>query len=169
MLGAIVAVGDAERVSAARIDALERMLRAHADQVAVIGPGSGDPPLDPLPAAAGYLRALAQAVHLVDEDHAIVLAADLTHPSSELLRYLVSVRGSHAAVLPEGRGGRLQPLLGLYHSRLARRVDGLLAAGERDLQPLLDVIEVRRITPEEVAKFGDPDRLLARDAPHSSM
>ncbi|HCA46468.1 MAG TPA: hypothetical protein DEP45_03625 [Armatimonadetes bacterium] len=98
-----------------------------------------------------------------------IVSAGIERPSAELLRYMCRVRGSFEAVIPERDDGTVQPLLGLYHCALLRRAEGLLAAGEGRIGALLELASVRRITPEEVAKFGDPDRLLGTAGPHSVM
>ena len=90
------------------------------------------------------------------------MAADLAHPSAELVRYLVHIRGGHEAVVPVRRDGLPQPLCALYHGRCAGRAQGLVASGERNAEALLAEVEVREVTVEEVAKFGEPQELLAR-------
>ena len=163
MLGAIVATGEMRPLRADRIAQIKRMLGDHADRVLLfggVGEGGDDQVL--LPRAVGLLGAIAIVLSHAGDDHAIVAAADLRHPSSELIRYMAQVRGSFDAVAPERPDGSLQPLLALYHPRCARRAAGLVAAGERDPARLLDGIHLRRISIEEVAKFGPPGELLAR-------
>lgn len=165
MLGAIIAIRETCPLPSAGMEHLRLTLADHADPVLVFGGvGEGGAQLVPLPADISPLGALAAVLRHAGEEHAIVVAADLRQPSSELLRYMVQVRGSFDAVVPERPDGSLQPLLALYHPRCARRAAGLVTAGERELSALLAGAHLRRITPDEIAKFGDPADLLARGA-----
>ena len=167
MLGAILVPPTAEAIDSEGIRAASVALEAVCDRVLVFGSGS-KAVTHPLPADASDLAAVTAALRQAGEDHVAVLAADLLHPSGELLRYMERVRGSFEAVVPERRNGGLQPLAAIYHGALLRRAEGLIAAGERDLAALLELASVRRISIEETAKFGDPERLLqrGRPAPH---
>jgi hypothetical protein len=163
VLGAIVAIEETSPLPTKGMEQWRLTLGHHADRVLVFGGvGEGGAERVPLPAAISPLGALAVILRHAGAEHAIVVAADLRHPSTELLRYLVQVRGSFDAVAPEGTDGALQPLLALYHPRLARRAAGLVAAGEREPEALLSAAHLRRVTLDEVAKFGDPAELLAR-------
>jgi len=166
MLGAVLIVQGAGATDASRIHAATAALRAVCDRVVVFGPGeSAEDDSLPLPADASELAAVAAALRAAGEGHVAVLAGDLMHPSAELLRYMNQVRGNFEAVVPEGRDGRLQPVFAIYRTTLLRRAQGLIAAGDRDLSKLLDLATVRRITADEVAKFGEPERLLERPGP----
>lgn len=166
MLGAIVAIAETCPVRTEGMEHLRLALADHADRVLVFGgAGEGGSERVPLPMGISPLGALAVILRHAGDDHAIVVAADLRHPSAELLRYMVQVRGSFDAVAPERADGSLQPLLALYHPRCARRAAGLVAGGERELALLLAGAHLRRITVDEVAKFGHPTDLLARGEP----
>jgi len=163
VLGAIVAIAETCPLRSEGVEHLRLALADHADRVLVFGGvGEGGTHRVPLPAAISPLGALAVILRHAGEEHAIVAAADLRHPSSELLRYMVQVRGSFDAVAPERADGSLQPLLALYHPRCARRAAGLVTGGERELSVLLASAHLRRISFDEVAKFGHPTDLLAR-------
>ncbi len=163
MLGAIIAIGDTRPVTPERVERVRRALAQHAEPVVTFGGvGEGGAHQVPLPPSVGELGAVAFVLARAGDDHAIVAAADLRHPSSELLRYMIHVRGSFDAVVPEAMDGAVQPLCALYHARCARRAQGLVTTGERDLLRLIEGLHVRRVSGEEVAKFGRPGELLAR-------
>ncbi len=167
MLGAVVVVHDAGAGRPESVQGAVAALRAQCSRVLVVG-GAEDSAraagadYRSLPREASELLALIAALREAGGAHVAILAADLSHPSSELVRYMQHVRGSFDVVAPERRDGSLQPLAALYHPSLLRRTEGLLAVGERDLAPLLQLASVRRVTAEEVAKFGEPEVLLAR-------
>ena len=167
MLGAVVVMQGATSAEPEGLQRALKALRAQCNRVLIIGGAEDDARASgaehrPLPREASELAALTIALREAGGTHVVVLTADLCRPSSELVRYMQHVRGSFEAIVPEGRDGRLQPLAALYHASLLRRAEGLLAAGERDLVPLLELASVRHVTAEEVAKFGEPENLLAR-------
>ncbi len=164
MLGAIIITRDMAPARLAGIDQMRLILAHHADRVIIFGGVEGGDAPDHVPLAppASELGAIATVLAHAGDEHAIVVAADLRHPSSELLRYMIHVRGGFDAVVPVGRNDVPQPLLALYHPRCAGRARGLLSAGESDPSELLRIATVRRVTDDEVAKFGDPAELLAR-------
>ncbi len=167
MLGAVVVVHDTGAGGPSGVRGAVEALSAQCARVLVVG-GTEDAARAsgaehrPLLREASELTALTIVLREAGASHVAVLAGDLRRPSSELVRYLQHVCGSFEVVAPEGRDGSLQPLLALYHPSLLRRVEGLVAAGERDIAPLLELASVRRVSADEVAKFGEPDVLLAR-------
>jgi molybdopterin-guanine dinucleotide biosynthesis protein A len=163
-LGVIVATEGERATAAADIERLAGLLDEVAERVLIIGDTQPGAAAVEFVKAGGELEAISIAAALAGEDHALVLAADLAHPSAELIRYLVHVRAGHEAVVPLRRDGSPQPLCALYHGRCARRAEGLAATGERQAEALLDQVGVRWVTAEEVAKFGEPEELLARGA-----
>lgn len=174
MLGSVIVVRGAETAGPDGIERAVRALLPECSRVLVLGGAEraaraiGAEHM-PLPRDAGELLALTAALREAGGAHVAVLAADLVHPSSELVRYMQQICGSVEVVLPEHRDGHPQPCAALYHPALLRRAEGLLAAGERELLPLLELASVRRVTPDEVAKFGEPEELLARESAQSFM
>ncbi len=163
MLGAIVAVEGTASVSAGHIELLTKMLATLTDEVLLLGGtevGSEHQPVA-VPRRIGELGAVAAALSHAGADHLLVIAADIRHPSLDLLRYLSMVRAGHEAVVPEGPDG-VQPLLAVYHARLAGRAQALASTGAREMQALLEDARVRRVGVDEVAKFGSPRTLLER-------
>lgn len=163
MLGVVLVLQRAGSADPSRIRTATVALEAVCDSVLVLSfAGSRDDGSLPLPADASELSAVASALRAAGKGHVAVLAGDIERPSAELLRYMNSVRGNFEAIVPEGRDGTLQPMLALYRTSLLRRAEGLVAAGDREIAKLLDLATVRRITVDEVAKFGDPGRILER-------
>lgn len=178
MLGAIIALKRETAARAQEVRRLAELLGEFADPVLAFGDAADacvqagvhllEAPSELAAVGAAVRRAL--VARLVPrspgegggDDHAIVLSADLAHPSAELVRYLVHIRAGHEAIVPVRPDGSPQPLCALYHARCAGRAEGLVAAGEREAEALLAEVEVRTVTVEEVEKFGDPERLLAR-------
>ena len=164
MLGAIIAVEGTSAISATQIDHLTQMLAPLTDEVMLLGGAESGAQHRQVsvPRGASELAAVAQVLAHADGDHVMVLAADLRWPSPDLLRYMALIRAGHEAVVPEDADGDAQPMLAIYHSRIAGRARGLAGSGERDLAALLKDVLVRRVSSDELAKFGDPTQLLRR-------
>ena len=164
MLGAIIAVEGMAATSANHLHHLVSVLSPLTDQVVLLGGTEAGSALQQIPVSRGMseLGAVAAVLARAGGDHALVVAADLRWPSPELLAYMTMIRAGHEAVVPEGPDGLPQPLLAIYHSRVAGRAQGLAASGERNLRALLGAVQVRRVSVDEVAKFGEPRRLLER-------
>ena len=165
MVGAVLIVQGARAIEPKGIERTLAALESVCERVVVLGGAERHgPDGSAVPSDTDELTAVVAALREAGGGHCAVLAGDLPHPSSELLRYMEHVRASFEVVVPERRDGSPQPLCALYHGNLLRRGEGLLAAGERSLAPLLDLATVRRVSVEEVAKFGDPQDLLERTA-----
>ncbi|MFO8080037.1 MAG: NTP transferase domain-containing protein [Armatimonadota bacterium] len=165
MLGAVLVLHKAGATEPAAVRLATTVLESICERVVVFGGGASRAIDHPLPADTSDLAAVAAALREAADGHVAVLSADLLHPSSELLRYMAQVRGSFEAVVPEHRDASPEPLAAIYHASLLRRAEGLIAAGERELPKLLEAATVRRVSVEEVAKFGEPQRLLERATP----
>jgi molybdopterin-guanine dinucleotide biosynthesis protein A len=102
----------------------------------------------PLLATARGLRAAADA----GLDLAFVSAVDMPYLTVDLIDELVgpAVRLGADVVLPWD--GRDHYLAGVYRTALAGRADALVAAGERSMRALVDVVDTQRVVmPEQRA------------------
>lgn len=114
--------------------------RSVASRVLVVG-GSGEVPDGCEPVAdrfpgEGPLGALISALPHVATPWCLLLACDLPLLSPVLLGGLVAMARAHcqAEALVPCLGGRLEPLVALYRSSLAERLEGMFRGGERALQ-----------------------------------
>ena len=99
---------------------------------------------------AGILEALGRAGGPV-----VVCACDMPFVTPELVAHLAALPGT---AVPEA-GGRLHPLLARYDAEATAALEAALAARS----PLHEAVRAAgaRIVPEaEIARFGDPGRLL---------
>jgi molybdopterin-guanine dinucleotide biosynthesis protein A len=99
----------------------------------------------PLLATARGLRAAADA----GLDLAFVSAVDMPYLTVELIDELIgpAVRLGTDVVLPWD--GRDHYLAGVYRTGLADRADALVAAGERSMRALVDVVDTQRVVMSE--------------------
>jgi molybdopterin-guanine dinucleotide biosynthesis protein A len=99
----------------------------------------------PLLATASGLRAAADA----GLDLAFVCAVDMPYLTVELIDELVgpAVRLGADVVLPWD--GRDHYLAGVYRTALAARADALVAAGERSMRALVNVVDTQRVVMSE--------------------
>jgi molybdopterin-guanine dinucleotide biosynthesis protein A len=89
----------------------------------------------------------------------VLLACDLPFVTGPMLAFLASLTDGVDAVIPATRE-RLHPLCGVYAQSCAGAVTRRLDDGHRRMLDLLSDIRVRTVGPEELARFGQPDRLL---------
>jgi molybdopterin-guanine dinucleotide biosynthesis protein A len=118
------------------------------------------PGLGPLPATGRGLRAAAEA----GAQWAFVCAVDMPLLTVDFIDALAvpSVRLRCDVVLPWD--GRDHYLAGLYRTALTERVDALVAAGERRMGALVDLVDTHRIVlsdPQPLANLNSPADLLA--------
>jgi len=154
------------------VDRAAAALRAVADPVLEVGPGSSslpavreDPPgSGPLAAVAAGAAALRAGGH---DGPVIVLAVDMPFVSVGLLRLLADRPGPVTAV-PRA-GGHPQVLCARYGPDALAGVERLLAAGGVSLRKLVEAMdvtgEVGWIQPEEWLAVAGPEALADVDTP----
>lgn len=110
-----------------------------------------DEPSHPL---CGIVAALGEA----GDRPLVALACDMPLVTAELLAWIAAI--AEPLAMPRV-DGRLQPLLGRYDPSLLPRLERSLLAGDRPLAETVAALGPREIGPRELARFGDPERLLA--------
>jgi molybdopterin-guanine dinucleotide biosynthesis protein A len=118
--------------------------RAVADRVRGCGPLGG------LDAALAAARGAAT----------LVVACDMPSLTAPLLRYLLACADSADAVVPRTERG-YHPLCAVYTAACRAAVADRLAARRLAMTGLFDALRLRVVAADELARFGDPDRLLA--------
>lgn len=110
----------------------------------------------PLPATGRGLRAAADA----GAQRAFVCAVDMPLLAVELIDALAGETGDADVVL--GWDGRDHYLAAVYRTRLAERVEALVAAGAHSMRALVDVITAQRVELVDarmLANINTPDEL----------
>ena len=139
---------------------LEAMREPTVEVVVVAKPDTEIPELDvpvwrepqlPRHPLCGIVTALREGAQPL-----LVCGCDLPFVTPELAGWLGSF--TDPLVVPEA-GGRLHPLLGRYSPELLPGLDRGLA-GERPLSEVIAELRPRRISEDELRRFGDPGRLL---------
>jgi len=106
----------------------------------------------------GALGGLHAAVSACRRDWAIVVACDLPFVTSDLIRYLASLRENYDAVVPVQQDGRPQPLCAFYRTEsCARRATELIEAGRRRPLDLLESVNTRWINFAELANLDQAE------------
>src|SRR5690606_28313247 len=143
------------RIAGERLaDRTARLLGAVADPVLEVGPGwSSLPAIVEDPPGAGPLAAVvAGAAALVaagaGDRPVLVVAVDLPALDPALLRWLAGLDADAEAVVPRV-DGRAQPLCARYSASALARAGGLVAAGERSMRALLEVLALRWVDAPE--------------------
>lgn len=102
------------------------------------------------------LRGIVTALREAGERPVVVLACDMPFVAPELLATLASL--PEPLAMPSA-GGRLHPLLARYERSLLLELEPSLGDG-RPLQETVAALGPRELGEEELARFGDPQRLL---------
>jgi molybdenum cofactor guanylyltransferase len=92
----------------------------------------------------GPLMGILSCLNAAREDRVLVVACDLPEVNLAFIGKLMVLAEEADIVIPEGEGGRMEPLFALYRKRVAARAAGLLAQGHRRITDLLPGLEVAR-------------------------
>ena len=104
----------------------------------------------------------------------IVVACDMPYVSAPMLAYLADLAGEaggFTAVVPRTERG-YHPLCAAYTRGAIEPIERRLAAGRLTMTDLLGDVRLRVVAAEEIARFGEPRRLLANvntPAEHESL
>jgi molybdopterin-guanine dinucleotide biosynthesis protein A len=108
----------------------------------------------------GALGGIYTAVASAQAPRVIVVACDLPFLDAGLLRRLVEVSHGHdGAWVVTSRG--IEPLLACYARDTADRIRTMIETGQLKAAELGRTLDMAILGPEEVARFGPVDRLLA--------
>jgi len=119
-------------------------LRTYPDVIAGVG------------AIGGIYTALAAAT----ADAVIVVACDLPFLESRLLARLVELSGGRDGAWVRAAHG-VEPLIACYRRRVAPLVRARIDGGHLKAGDLSAVLDLAELGPEDLATYGQPDRLLA--------
>jgi molybdopterin-guanine dinucleotide biosynthesis protein A len=108
----------------------------------------------------GPLPAVALGLGAIRTTHAFALGCDAPFVRRAMLRLLTRAVGDLNAAIPRW-DDRLQPLVALYHARLAPTLTALAAAGERRLHVIASLPGVRTV-PSELCAAVDPQGISFR-------
>lgn len=107
----------------------------------------------------GPLGGIHAALSYAETPLVFVSACDMPFFAAGLVRLARSVWQGEDAVIPSV-DGRIEPLQGLYHRRLATKAQEALAAGQLGVGRFLSQLDIRWLSPDEVATVGDPALLF---------
>ncbi|MDT5061086.1 MAG: hypothetical protein QOH63_1545 [Acidobacteriota bacterium] len=109
----------------------------------------------------GALGGLHAALTACRAKWAAIVACDLPFVTGELFVRLASLRENFDAVVPIQPDGRLQPLCALYRTEVCReRAEDLIRSGERRPRALLDTVETRWVSFDELNNLDGADRFF---------
>ena len=138
------------------------------------GPRPGVTPIADLIPGCGPLGGVHAALSVARGERVIVVACDMPYVSAPFLAYLAGLAGDpaeFAAIVPQTERG-YHPLCAVYTHAVIAPIERRLAAGHFTMMDLLADVRLRVVAGEEIARFGDPHRLLANvntPAEHESL
>jgi molybdopterin-guanine dinucleotide biosynthesis protein A len=148
-----------------------------ADKILLIGgttrptPRAGVTPIADLRPGCGPLGGLHAALTAARGEPVVVVACDMPYVTAPFLAYLAGLVGvgepaeqsepdEFAAIVPQTERG-YHPLCAVYTHAVLAPIEQRLAAGHFTMTDLLADVRVRVVAADEIARFGDPHRLLA--------
>ena len=108
----------------------------------------------------GPLGGLHAALTAARHDALLVVACDMPFVTAAFAEYLLSLAGEADAVVPRSERG-YHPLCAVYTRACLEPAAARLADRRLKMRELIDEVRIRVVPPEEIRRFGDPDRLLA--------
>ena len=138
------------------------------------GPRPGVTPIADLIPGCGPLGGVHAALSVARGEPVVVLACDMPYVSAPFLAYLASLAGDPdelAAIVPQTERG-YHPLCAVYTHAVIAPIERRLAAGHFTMMDLLADVRMRVVAADDIARFGDPHRLLANvntPAEHESL
>jgi molybdopterin-guanine dinucleotide biosynthesis protein A len=126
-------------------------------------------PIADLIPGCGPLGGLHAALTAARGDPVIVVACDMPYVSAPFLAYLAGLAGTpgepgtrdgFAAIVPRTERG-YHPLCAVYTHAVIAPIELRLSAGHFTMIDLLADVRLRVVAVDEIARFGDPHRLLA--------
>jgi molybdopterin-guanine dinucleotide biosynthesis protein A len=133
------------------------------DDILLVGGRLGDPrarAVADIVAGCGPLGGLHAALTEAKSETTIVIACDMPFISAPFVRYLAGLAAEAEAVVPQTHRG-LHPLCAAYTRDCLRSVTRRLSNRQLRMLDLLADLRVRVVPPEELARFGVADRLVA--------
>jgi molybdopterin-guanine dinucleotide biosynthesis protein A len=125
----------------------------------------------------GPLGGLHSALNAAHGDPVIVIACDMPYVSAPFLAYLAGLASGPRkpddciAVVPKTERG-YHPLCAAYTRAVIKPIERRLMDGRLTMTDLLAELRLRVVAADEIARFGDPHRLLANvntPAEHESL
>ena len=138
------------------------------------GPRPGVTPIADLIPGCGPLGGVHAALSVARGEPVLVLACDMPYVSAPFLAYLAGLAGDpggFAAIVPQTERG-YHPLCAVYTHAVIAQIERRLAAGHFTMMGLLADVRLRVVAADDIARFGDPHRLLANvntPAEHESL
>jgi molybdopterin-guanine dinucleotide biosynthesis protein A len=90
-------------------------------------------------------------------EYNFVMACDMPFAEPKLISYMMERAIGYDVVIPE-IGGEVEPLFAIYCKSCIPTIFEHLSAGSLKTREILEKLNVRRVTEEEIGRF-DPDRL----------
>ena len=146
-----------------------------ADEIFLVGgtdrlnPRPGVTPIADLKPGCGPLGGVHAALIAARGKPVVVVACDMPYVTAPFLAYLAGLIGKRAeqrepdefaAIVPQTERG-YHPLCAVYTHAVLAPIEQRLAAGHFTMTDLLADVRLRVVAADEIARFGDPDRLLA--------
>jgi molybdopterin-guanine dinucleotide biosynthesis protein A len=116
--------------------------------------------VDDLVPGCGPLGGVHAALSFARHDTVVILACDMPYVTTAFVRFLCSLTDAVDIVVPQSERGR-HPLCAVYSRACIDVAAACLAEGRLRMRDLVELMNIRVVTAEEIERFGAPARLLA--------
>jgi molybdenum cofactor guanylyltransferase len=149
------------------LDRLVTELASVVDDVLLVGGSPTHPATHPMPRriddlvpGCGPLGGLHTALTATGSGSVVLIACDMPYVTAPFIAYLLSLADTADIVVPHTERG-YHPLCAVYSHSCLEAVTARLAERRLKMTDLLEDVRLRRVTPEEIERFGECRRLLA--------
>jgi len=116
--------------------------------------------VDDLIPGLGPMGGIYTALKTVETTFCFVFAADMPAVHTGLVAYMQSLAEEQDVIVPAWSGG-LEPLHAIYNRRMLSVIEPLVQAHKLRIDRTFDQVVLRKVTEDELRRFGDPQRLFA--------
>jgi len=116
--------------------------------------------VDDLIPGLGPMGGIYTALKIAQTGFCFVFAADMPAIHTGLVAYMQSLAEEQDVIVPAWSGG-LEPLHAIYNRRMLAVFEPLVQARKLRIDRSFDQAVLRKVTEQELRRFGDPQRLFA--------
>jgi len=105
----------------------------------------------------GPLGGIYTGLMSIPDQAGFFVACDMPHINSQLVRYMVDIKGNHRAVVP-AVADKIEPLHAIYFQSCLKPIKHLIDTKRRQVRLFFDSIPVRYVKEGEIRKFCCPSK-----------
>lgn len=109
--------------------------------------------------ALGPIGGIYTALHYADKGKIFICACDMPFLNSDFIEYMISVSHNCHITVPVVNN-YYEPLHTVYSADCLELIKKIIDSGDRKVISLFDMIEVRKVSEEEISYYDDPFKMF---------